>query len=107
MTETVTVRSETGGYDSNGDPIPPGAAVTLPALAVAPGNTAELFTTGGILDTAEFTVYLTLGYENAVSDDDLITVRGRECRARVQVWKRESRVGGVVVLCKSATGTSS
>lgn len=106
MTETVTVTPQ-AGFDADGDPIPAGDPVTLTPLQIAPGNTAQLFTTDGMLDTADFTVYLALRDEGAVSDDDQITVRGRLCRARVQVWKSpRSQFGGVVVLCKSATGRS-
>jgi hypothetical protein len=109
--ETVEVRSASG-LDSNGDPIAPGSAVTLTPLEVAPGNTARVLGDDGALDVAEFTLYFPLrvrvngGYtptDTVVRDDYAVIVRDRNCFARVQKWASGGR-GGVVVLCKSATG---
>lgn len=104
MSETVTV-TPLFSNDDDGNPVPPGTPVVLTPIAIAPGNTTRQFGEGGDLDAAEFTVYLSLADESKIADDYGIHVRGKDCFARVQVWRspRTSR-GGVVVLCKSATG---
>lgn len=106
MTETVVVTPQFG-IDSDGNPRTAGESVTLTPIAIAPGNTLQQAGVGGELDEADFTVFLALSDEGKVHDDYSITVRGRECRARVQVWRspRTGR-GGVVVLARSATGKS-
>lgn len=111
--ETVVV-TPASGYDDNGDPVAPGTPVTLTPLEIAPGNTASVYNDNGILDTAEFTLYLPLRIREAgafiatasvVRDDYAVRVRERNCLARVQVWQSaRTKRGGVVVLCKSATG---
>lgn len=104
MAEAVTV-TPTFGMNDDGDPLPNGDPITLTPIAVAAGNTLRQFDIGGDLDSVEFTVYLPLTDEGKVKDDDLITVRGRDCFARVQVWKwSRTNVGGLAVLCHSATG---
>ena len=104
MTETVTVTSQTG-YDSNANPIPPGGSVTLPALAVAPGNTTQSFVVGGEAEAVDFTVYLELG--SPINDDDEINVRGNPYRARIKQWVSPwTGRGGIEVLCTSASGSS-
>lgn len=114
MAETVVVTAPKG-FDSGGNPTGGGSPVTLTPLEVAPGNTVLSLGVGGDLDDVEFTVYLPLrvkvgadwvATDTLVEDDASITVRTRECRARVQVWRsqRSATRGGVVVLCRSATG---
>lgn len=104
--ETVVVTPQFG-IDSDGNPRTDADPVTLTPLAVAPGNTLQRPADGGELDEADFTVFLSLADEGKVHDDYSITVRGRECRARVQVWRSpRSGRGGVVVLARSATGKS-
>lgn len=106
MSETVLVTPEFG-IDSDGNPRTDGTPITLTPLAVAPGNTLQQPGVGGELDEADFTVFLSLADEGKVLDDYKITVRGRECRARVQVWRSpHSERDGVVVLARSATGKS-
>lgn len=102
--ETVTVRPQTK-LDSDGNPSGGGSPVTLTPIAIAPGNTVRSFGDGGDLDAADFTVFLRLADADKIANDDEITVRDRVCTARVQLWKspRTGR-GGVVVLCRSATG---
>lgn len=109
--ETVEVRSASG-FDSNGDPVAAGPAVVLAPLEIAPGNTARIVGDDGALDAAEFTLYFGLrvrvdgqwvAADTVIRDDYAVTVRGRKCLARVQKWSSGGR-GGVVVLCKSATG---
>lgn len=104
MAETVTV-TPLFGNDNDGNPIDPGTPVVLTPIAIAPGNTTRQFGEGGDLDEAEFTVYLRLADADKVKDDDRVEVRSRTCLARVQVWRspRTGR-GGVVVVCRSATG---
>lgn len=114
--ETVVV-TPASGYDNDGDPIAPGSPVTLAPLEIAPGNTGQVFNDNGVLDTAEFTLYFPLrvrvagewvAAESVVRDDYAIKVRDRDCWARVQVWRSQrTHRGGVVVLCKSATGEAS
>lgn len=100
---TVQVSSSAAGYDSDGNPIPTGALVSIRAIAIAPGNTSLEFITGGDTDTAEYTVYLPLG--SPIVDDDQIEVRGKHCRARVKEWiSPYSGRGGLEVVCKSVTG---
>lgn len=105
--ESVTVYPQFD-TDDDGNPVPGGSPVVLEAFAVAPGNTTVLFGDSGSLDSADFTVYLSL--DAAVNDGDLIEVRGRTCRARVQEWRDPwpgtPPLDGMVVLCKSATGAS-
>lgn len=105
--EPVTVIPQTG-LDDNGDPTAAETPVVLEAITVAPGNTTFQFGDQGERDSAEYTVYLPFG--SPVSDDDLITVRGRNFRARVQEWRDpwpgEVSLDGLVVLCKSVTGVS-
>lgn len=122
MTETVTI-TEAVELDNQGNPVATaGDPVVLTPLEVAPGNTLLTFGVGGDLDDVEFTVYLSLKTRmqvdvdewawidttTLVDDDKLIEVRGRTCRARVQVWKsqRSATRGGIAVLCQSATGKS-
>ena len=112
--ETVEVRS-VSGFDNKGDPIAPGSPVTLTPIGIAPGNTANIVGENGALDVADFTLYFPLrvrlsggtyaATDTVVRDDYQVTVRERTCRARVQKWDVGGR-GGVVVLCKSATGGS-
>lgn len=92
------------GYDNDGNPIDPGDPVVLQTLAIAPGNTLLSFGIGGDLDDVAFTVYLKL--DSPIVDDDTITVRDKECRARVQEWRspRTNR-GGLAVLARATTGT--
>lgn len=105
MTETVTVTPSAGGYDADGNPIAAGDPITLPTLGIAPGNTSLQFEDASGLDDVQFTVYLKLG--SPITDDDQITVRGKQCRARVQEWISPwTGRGGVVVLCRSTTGAS-
>lgn len=106
--EQVTIIPQSG-LDDDGDPIPGGTPVTIEAITVAPGNTSLQFMDSGGIDSAEFTVYLQLGAP--VNDDDIITVRGRNFRARVQEWRDPwpgiESLDALVVLCKSVTGASS
>jgi hypothetical protein len=102
MIETVTV-TPNNGLDGDGNPVAAGAPVTVSTLAVAPGNTVLQYGIGGDLDDVVFTVYLELG--SAVADDDVITVRGKQCRARVQEWISPwTGRGGLAVLARSTTG---
>lgn len=118
MTEQVTI-TPLGGQNTDGDPLPDGTPFPLRGL-VTPGNTTRRPGESGDLDTADFTVYLPLrmrlesevpGVWEWVSVGDLltedfrITVRGRECVGRAQVWEEGGR-GGIAVLATSATGTS-
>lgn len=102
MSEQVTITPRTG-RDRKGDPRPAGAAYPLTALEVVPGNTLIRYGIGADLDTVAFTVYLPLRDESRIENDFGITVRGLECRARVQVWKSGGR-GVVAVLASSTTG---
>lgn len=102
MAETITVTPQSG-YDSDGNPLPAGDPVTLTTLGIAPGNTVLTYGIGGDLDDVQFTVYLELG--SAIADDDQITVRGKDCRARVQEWRSPwTNRGGLAVLARSTTG---
>lgn len=105
--ETVTVTSQ-AGLDEDGNPTSGGIPAVVETIAIAPGNTSFAFMDSGDVDSAEFTVYLPVG--SPVHDDDLITVRGRTCRARVQEWRDPWPSGepleGLVVLCRSVTGGS-
>jgi hypothetical protein len=103
MSETVTVTPRFDN-DLNGDPVADGVPYTLTARAVAPGNTMISYGAGGDLDDVEFTVFLPLG--SVISNGYKITVRGRDCVARVQVWDSAWNTGrgGVIVLAKSTTG---
>ncbi|MDD7812621.1 hypothetical protein PP713_08640 [Mycobacterium sp. CSUR Q5927] len=116
MAETVTVTPRPGQLDANNDPLPAGEPITLTPLLIAPGNTVLKYGVGGDLDDVQFTVYLPLQVrrgnnlvpiETLVADDDQITVRGRECMARVKVWRSPQRgLGGAVVLARAATGAT-
>lgn len=104
MNETVTI-TPSGGRDDDGNPVTGGDPVVVAPIAIAPGNTTVQFTDSGNVDSADFTVYFRLGVE--ISDGDVITVRGRDCLARVQEWINPyANHGGVVVLCTSDTGAS-
>lgn len=116
MTETVTV-TPVRQWDSDGNPIGGGGPVELTPLEVAPGNTVLQYGVGGDLDDVEFTVFLPLRVRTGVDtwtetaalvpDDSTVTVRGKKCRARTQVWQSQrSHRGGVAVLCRSTTGLS-
>jgi hypothetical protein len=123
VSETVTVTAAVE-LDGDGNPIvvdPVPDPVVLTPLEVAPGNTLLAYGIGGDLDDVEFTVYLPLRVRRLVDtewlwldvttlvdDDSLVEVRGRTCRARVQVWKsqRSATRGGIAVLCRSTTGKS-
>lgn len=104
MSETVTI-TPAGGRDDDGNPIANGRPFEATAL-VEPGNTNVQFTGSGNVDTVDFTLYMRFGVN--VNDGDLITVRGRDCLARVRDWRTSptARRGGVVVLCSSVTGAS-
>lgn len=107
MTDIEQVRiTAPGGLDANNNPIPAGVPVILTPLAIAPGNTTQAFGQGGDLDEAEYTVYLPLTDEGKILDGYGIHVRGRDCIARVKVWKwpAVTTMGGIEVLCQSATG---
>lgn len=108
MSEQVTVIPQSS-LDSDGNPAPSGTPVVLNAFAVAPGNTTLQFGDTGDIDSADFTVYF-LDRMVVIHDDDVIVVRGRTCRARVQEWRDPWNVGmpleGLVVLCRSKTGAS-
>lgn len=105
MRETVTV-TRIDGNTSDGDPAPRGPSVDLPVLEIAPGNASIKYGEGGDLTDVQFTVYLPLRDEYVVRTGDEIVVRGKTCVAAVQVWKsqQDPRRGGVVVLCRSASG---
>jgi len=102
--------------DDDGDPVPPGSPVVLTPLVIAPGNTSWIFGRGGDQDTVEFTVYFGLithrpdintwvDTTDVIADNYGIRVRDRDCLARVRVWRSpRSSLGGVEVLCRSATG---
>lgn len=104
MTETVTI-TPTFGRDDDGNPIDNGDPFVVTPLVIAPGNTTVQFTDSGNVDSADFTVYLTLG--TVVKDGDLIAVRDRDCVARVQKWVSPRTHRGVIaVVCTSDTGAS-
>lgn len=93
----------TFGRDGTGQPEPLGAAVTVIARSVSPGNTTRQVGDDGELDAADFTVAFDL--DVAVKDGDRITVRGRTGYARVmdnlEEWAgRSTRV----VLVRSRLG---
>lgn len=114
-TETVTVTPHFGMND-DGDPVPPGSPVVLTPLVVAPGNTSLIFGRDGDQDIVEFTVYFGLtshrpdtntwvATTDVIADNYGINVRDRDCLTRVRVWRSpRSSLGGVEVLCRSATG---
>ncbi|OKH70814.1 hypothetical protein EB72_24785 [Mycobacterium sp. SWH-M1] len=102
MAESVTV-TPGGHYDGKGKWIQGGSPVSVTTLGIAPGNTTLAVGQGGDSDTVEFTVYLELG--SPISDDDLITVRGKQCKVRVQEWRSpQTNRGGLVVLASLTTG---
>ncbi len=103
MSETVTI-TPFADRDADGNPVSAGAAYSLTAKAVAPGNTMLAYRTGGDVEEADFTVFLPLG--SVINDNDLIMVRGKKCSARVQVWDSAWNTGrgGVVVLAKAVSG---
>ena len=103
MAETVTVIAGSGGYDSDGNPLPAGAPVEIRTLGVAPGNTMLKLGVGGDLDDVQYTVYMPLG--SPVNNDDTIMVRGKACRARVSEWVSPwTARGGMAVLARAVTG---
>jgi hypothetical protein len=111
MPEFVTI-TPAGGLDAKGDPVTDGAPFTTMALEVAPGNTLLRFGVGGELDTVDFTVFLPLRIRvndefvvtaEVLTEDFWITVRGRRCQGRAQLWESGGR-GGVAVLAHSAKG---
>lgn len=110
---TVTVTSTAGGLDDDGNPTAGGTPVTLTPWEIAPGNTVLQYGIGADLDDVQYTVYFPLrlhgqSTQDLIPDDSVITVDGKPCRARVQVWQsqRGGNRGGVVVLCRSTTGAS-
>ena len=115
MTETVTVTPPVE-LNANMNPVGGGGdPVVLTPLEVAPGNTVLQYGVGGDLDDVEFTVYLPLrtkidadwvDTETLVPDNSRISVRGRDCVARVSVWRSQRNPvrGGIAVLCRSSTG---
>ena len=106
MTETVLVTPR-HPRDANGDEPAAGSPYSLTPLAVAPGFTNRRFGDVGDVDEVAFTVYLALADEAKIADNYGIRVRGRDCLARVQVWRSPwSGRGGVVVLAKTAAGVS-
>jgi hypothetical protein len=101
---TVDISASAAGWDSDGNPIPTGATIAVEALAIAPGNTSLTINTGE-LDEADYTVYLPLG--SPITDDDLMTVRGKVCNTRVKEWRSPwTGRGGLEVLCSAITGSS-
>lgn len=118
MTETVTVTPPVE-LDTSMNPIAGGGdPVVLTPLEVAPGNTVLQYGVGGDLDDVEFTVYLALrtkvegewvATETLVPDNSRVEVRGRDCVARVSVWRsqRNPARGGIAVLCRSSSGKAS
>lgn len=118
MAETVTVTAPVE-LDSDMNPVAgSGGSVVLTPLEVAPGNSVLQYGVGGDLDDVEFTVYLSLrskvdgewvDTETVVADNSVINVRGRDCVARVAVWRSQRGYarGGVAVLCRSSTGKAS
>lgn len=104
MSETVTVTPQFG-LDNYGNPVASGEPVPLEAFAVAPGNTTITYTNAGGVDNVAYTVFFQQAV--AIKDDDLIEVRGKTCRARIQLWESPYAVhGGFVVLAESTTGAS-
>ena len=104
MTGTVTV-TPTFGLDSDGNPVANGTPVPLQAFAVAPGNTTITYTNAGDVDNVAFTVFFQAAV--AIKDDDLIEVRDKVCKARIQLWENPyAPHGGFVVLAESTTGAS-
>jgi hypothetical protein len=107
VSEIVTLRANpTEEWDSEGNwqgADPDSAGTELTALEVAPGNSLVEYGIGTDLDEVAFTVYFELGTE--IHDDDLLEVRGRQCRARVALWD-SAGLGGLAVLAQSATGAS-
>ena len=102
---TVEISASAAGWDSDGNPIDSGALIVVEAIAIAPGNTSLGFIEGSETDVADYTVYLPLG--SPIVDDNLIKVRGKQCRARVKEWVSPwTGRGGLEVVCKSATGAS-
>lgn len=113
MSETVTI-TPTVGNDSDGDPVAPGAPITITPLKVAPGNMLVKYGKGGDLTDVEFTVYLPLRVrtdidtltpvDEVIHDGDEIVVRGRTCVALVEVWRPGGYRGGAAVLARSRSG---
>lgn len=119
---TITVQTG-GGLDEDGNPTASGGPVELTPLEIAPGNTVLRYGVGADLDDVQYTVYLPLRTRTAIDvagqaeytptvdlipDDSTVTVYGKPCKARTQVWQsqRGTSRGGVVVLCRSITGAS-
>jgi hypothetical protein len=99
---TVTPRFE---RDDDGNPVDNGAPVTLEAFAVAPGNSTIAYTQAGDVDTVAFTVFFNEAQD--INDGDLITVRGKPCNARTQLWENPYHPhGGFVVLAEAITGAA-
>ena len=113
MKETVTI-TPTVGNDDNGDPVAPGAPITLTPLEIAPGNMVRRYGKGGDLTDVEFTVYFPLRIRTAnntftpvdevIHDGDVITVRGRTCSVLLEVWRSGGYRGGAAVLARSRSG---
>jgi hypothetical protein len=104
MSESVVVTPRFE-RDDDGNPVADGTPVTLEAFAVAPGNSTITYTDAGDVDNVAFTVFFQAPV--AVKDGDLITVREKDCNARIQLWENPYHPhGGFVVLAESITGAS-
>jgi hypothetical protein len=104
MSETVTVTPRFE-RDDDGNPVADGTPVDLEAFAVAPGNTTITYTNAGDVDDVAFTVFFQTPV--AISDGDLIVVRGKPCNARIQLWENPYQThGGFVVLAEATTGAA-
>lgn len=79
--ERVTVQPR-GGRDDDGQPKPDGQPFDVTAYAVSQDKSDIRFWSSGSLDTAEFMVALPVTVP--ISDNDYVTVRGRQGYARVR-----------------------
>lgn len=101
--ERVTITPHFTRDDDGVEAPPAGDPLIVIARGVTAGNTAERFGASGAEDEADFTVALDLG--TPIEDGDLIRVRGRNCRARVQLQQSQHPARRMlIVLCKSITG---
>lgn len=104
MSERLRARRR-GGFDDEGNAVPPGPETAITARAVEPGASEDVRALGHDGETVAFTVYF-VPSPPSLTDAHELLVRGNWYPVRIHDWRSPYGTGrtGLVAVCSQGRG---